>query len=143
MENPHIPQRPTLGIAQHQAFHGRDSCSNPRPSLLKIWKDYSGHRYIRPRKHSPNVPARRCAELAHVFPAELRWTFVSDIVRCRRCIDTPHKHQPARFSQSQPLLELERTHRRKTLEVMVKPGRAHAHPISQVVDAQMLTKMVL
>jgi hypothetical protein len=36
MENPHIPQRPTLGIGQHQAFHGSDSCSNPRSSLLKI-----------------------------------------------------------------------------------------------------------
>jgi hypothetical protein len=36
MENPHIPQRPTLSIGQHQALHGNDSCSNPRQSLLKI-----------------------------------------------------------------------------------------------------------
>jgi len=36
MENSHIPQRPTLSIGQHQAFHGSDSRSNPRPSLLKI-----------------------------------------------------------------------------------------------------------
>ena len=34
----HIPQRPTLGIGQHQAFHGSDFCSNLRPSLLKIWQ---------------------------------------------------------------------------------------------------------
>jgi hypothetical protein len=40
MENPHIPQRPTLSIGQHQAFHGRDSCSNPHLDLLKIWEDY-------------------------------------------------------------------------------------------------------
>jgi hypothetical protein len=40
MENPHIPQRPTLSIGQHQAFHGSDSCSDPRLSLLKIWEDY-------------------------------------------------------------------------------------------------------
>jgi hypothetical protein len=40
MENAHIPQRPALGIVQHQAFHGRDSCSNPRLSLLKIFEDY-------------------------------------------------------------------------------------------------------
>jgi hypothetical protein len=40
MENSHIPQRPTLGIGQHQAFHGSDSCGNPRPSLLKICEDY-------------------------------------------------------------------------------------------------------
>jgi hypothetical protein len=40
MENSHIPQRPTFGIGQHQAFHGSDSSSNPRLSLLKIRVDY-------------------------------------------------------------------------------------------------------
>jgi hypothetical protein len=39
MENLHIPQRPTLRIGQHQAFHGSESCSDPRPSLLKICED--------------------------------------------------------------------------------------------------------
>jgi len=46
------------------------------------------------------------------------------------------KHQPARLVQTQPLLILQRTHRRELAKVMMERGRAHLHPRRQVFHAQ-------
>ncbi len=67
-----------------------------------------------------DVAQRRLVKKTAVLAVELGGAFIADPKRRGRCIEMLREHQPPRFVQTQPFLELQRTHRRQPPKVVME-----------------------
>ncbi len=67
---------------------------------------------------------------------------VSHAIGCTSRVEVFAQHQTAGLLESQPLLELQGTHRRDGLEVVVQTRDAHAQLLREALDAQWLVEVL-
>ena len=97
------------------------------PLSLKPLQDLSNDltgaidsRTVSPLTQERDVAQRRLVKKAAVLAAELGGALIADLERSGRCIQMLRKHQPPRFVQTQPFLELQRTHGRQPPKVVME-----------------------
>jgi hypothetical protein len=90
-----------------------------------------------------HVAHRWQAEEALVFSVEVRGVVVTDTVGRAGRVKALPKHEAAGFLKSQSLLELQGTHGRNRLEVVMEPRYAHPKFACDVIDTKRLIKILM